>query len=99
GNLRLDHLLSKDTAESAGSRTRKSFVLSKEHCRRPHVLSSLEIARAAPREIGWAPRAVCLSWLTPPAAFWPAGTGPRQSFALLGSRGRGPVAQVVRAYA
>src|SRR3954452_3940435 len=42
------------------------LLLSKEHCRRPHVPSSWK--RSSRGECS-------LSWLTPPAALWPAGNG------------------------
>ncbi|CAN0561246.1 unnamed protein product, partial [Ectocarpus sp. 12 AP-2014] len=53
---------SKDFYESVRSRTGKCFVSSKEHCRRPHVPSSLEINASLLVCV------ICLSWLTPPAA-------------------------------
>jgi len=51
-------------AESASSQyfgagLDECFLLSKEHCRRPHVPSSLETLSLAGE--------CCLSWLTPPS--------------------------------
>ncbi len=73
----------------------KSFVLSKEHCRRPHVLSSLKIDL-----VGLL--AEFLAWSASELAFAACGRLAYASSIVLGLAGSGwwgPVAQVVRAYA